>query len=64
MVQHLYFDSLESLPSEAPAEADTQPTGSRYDAQIAVFGKKFQEKISNFREFLVGSGAKIGRAHV
>ena len=57
MVQNLYFDSLESLPSETPSEADTQPTGSRYDAQIAVFGKKFQEKIANFREFLVGSGA-------
>ncbi|TBU32859.1 ubiquitin activating enzyme [Dichomitus squalens] len=57
MIQNLYFDSLESLPSEVPTEADVQPTGSRYDAQIAVFGKKFQEKIANFREFLVGSGA-------
>ncbi|KAJ8086217.1 E1 ubiquitin-activating protein [Marasmius tenuissimus] len=57
MLQHLYFDSLESLPKELPTEADCQPTGSRYDAQIAVFGKKFQEKISNHRQFLVGSGA-------
>ena len=57
MVQNLYFDSLESLPDTLPTEADCQPVGSRYDSQIAVFGKVFQEKISNHRQFLVGSGA-------
>lgn len=57
MVQHLYFDSLESLPSIFPTEQDCQPTGTRYDAQIAVFGKAFQDKIANHRQFLVGSGA-------
>ncbi|OBZ70160.1 Ubiquitin-activating enzyme E1 1 [Grifola frondosa] len=57
MVQHLYFDSLESLPSTLPTEEECQPTGSRYDGQIAVFGRTFQDKISNFREFLVGAGA-------
>ncbi|KAH9951667.1 ubiquitin activating enzyme [Amylocystis lapponica] len=57
MVQHLYFDSLESLPNTLPTEADCQPLNSRYDAQIAVFGRTFQEKISNHRQFLVGSGA-------
>lgn len=57
MLQHLYFDSLESLPSELPSEADCQPTGSRYDGQIAVFGKAFQDKIANHRQFLVGAGA-------
>ena len=57
MVQHMYFDSLESLPTEVPSEADCQPTGSRYDSQIAVFGKQFQSKIANHRQFLVGSGA-------
>ena len=56
-MQHLYFDSLESLPDTRPSEADVQPTGSRYDSQIAVFGKVFQEKLSNTRQFLVGSGA-------
>ncbi|KAG5646462.1 hypothetical protein DXG03_003512 [Asterophora parasitica] len=56
-VQHLYFDSLESLPSSLPSEQDCQPIGSRYDGQIAVFGKDFQEKIANHRQFLVGSGA-------
>jgi ubiquitin-activating enzyme E1 len=57
MVQYLYFDSLESLPDVKPTSADVAPTGSRYDRQIAVFGKAFQEKIANNRQFLVGSGA-------
>jgi ubiquitin-activating enzyme E1 len=57
VVQHLYFDSLESLPSTLPTEDDCQPTGTRYDGQIAVFGKTFQDKIANHRQFLVGSGA-------
>ena len=57
MVQHLYFDSLESLPDELPSAEDCQPIGSRYDRQIAVFGRKFQEKLANYRQFLVGSGA-------
>lgn len=57
MVQHMYFDSLESLPAALPTEADAAPTGSRYDGQIAVFGKTFQNKIANHRQFLVGAGA-------
>jgi len=57
VVQYTYFDSLESLPSTLPSEADCQPTGSRYDGQTAVFGKTFQEKIFNHRQFLVGAGA-------
>lgn len=58
--QWLYFDSLESLPSndEFPRNAETtKPINSRYDSQIAVFGKKYQETISNLKVFLVGSGA-------
>lgn len=57
MVQNMYFDSLESLPDVKPTEADAAPIGSRYDRQIAVFGKIFQSKIANHRQFLVGSGA-------
>ncbi|CED85480.1 ubiquitin activating enzyme [Phaffia rhodozyma] len=57
MVQHMYFDSVESLPREEPTEADCQPKGTRYDGQIAVFGESFQQKISSHRQFLVGSGA-------
>lgn len=57
MAQHLYFDSLESLPAILPSEQECQPIGSRYDGQIAIFGKTFQEKVANHRQFLVGSGA-------
>ncbi|KAJ9148883.1 Ubiquitin-activating enzyme E1 [Pleurostoma richardsiae] len=56
--QWLYFDSLESLPSScARSEELCAPVGSRYDGQIAVFGKEFQEKIANVKQFLVGAGA-------
>lgn len=57
MVQNLYFDSLESLPAILPTDEEAAPTGTRYDGQIAVFGRSFQEKIANHRQFLVGSGA-------
>lgn len=56
--QWFYFDSLESLPtSTARTEELCKPIGSRYDGQIAVFGKEYQEKISNVKQFLVGAGA-------
>ena len=58
VVQWLYFDSLESLPASVQrSEELCKPTGSRYDGQIAVFGKDFQDKIANINEFLVGAGA-------
>ncbi|KEI40633.1 uncharacterized protein L969DRAFT_85846 [Mixia osmundae IAM 14324] len=55
-VQHMLFDALEALP-EGLSEADVAPTGTRYDRQVAVFGKAFQEKLANNRQFLVGAGA-------
>ena len=58
IVQWLYFDSLESLPASTKrSEELCKPMNSRYDGQIAVFGKEFQEKIANINEFLVGAGA-------
>lgn len=58
LVQHLYFDSLESLPkSVTRSEELCKPLGTRYDGQIAVFGKEFQDKIANVKQFLVGAGA-------
>lgn len=58
IVQYMYFDSLESMPTSTPvSELECAPQGTRYDGQIAVFGKSFHEKIINTREFLVGSGA-------
>jgi ubiquitin-activating enzyme E1 len=56
--QFLYFDSLESLPTSCKrSEELCKPVGSRYDGQIAVFGKEYQEKLSNINQFLVGAGA-------
>lgn len=58
VVQWMYVDSLESLPESVTRSEETcKPLGTRYDGQIAVFGKEFQEKISNVRQFLVGAGA-------
>ena len=56
--QWLYFDSLESLPTSVKrSEELCKPISSRYDGQIAVFGKEFQEKLGNVKNFLVGAGA-------
>ena len=56
--QHFVFDSLESLPVDlSPVEVDFAPQGSRYDSQIAVFGRAFQSKLEASRGFIVGSGA-------
>lgn len=56
--QWLYFDSLESLPTSTKRSEDLcKPLGSRYDGQVAVFGREFQEKIGEVRTFLVGAGA-------
>ena len=58
IVQFLYFDSLESLPtSTTRSEKECAPIGSRYDGQIAVFGQEYQKKLGNTKEFLVGAGA-------
>eukprot|EP00124_Ichthyophonus_hoferi_P001728 Ihof_evm11s98 gene=Ihof_evmTU11s98 len=57
IVQWLYFDSIESLPAGELTEEETAPIGSRYDGQIAVFGKKYQERLANTKIFLVGAGA-------
>lgn len=59
LFQHLYFDALEALPTIKPTAEDCQPSipASRYDGQIAVFGRAFQTKIENQRQFLVGAGA-------
>lgn len=61
--QYMYFDTLECLPEEDLTEDDCKPIGSRYDKQIAVFGKEFQDKLGNMRYFIVGAGA-IGCEHL
>ncbi|KAI9922351.1 hypothetical protein PsorP6_002713 [Peronosclerospora sorghi] len=57
--QFFYFDAVECLPDTVYAgnPDDFTLTGSRYDGQIVVFGRKLQEKISRLNTFLVGAGA-------
>ena len=56
--QCFYFDSVESLPDPKTLTAEEcAPEGSRYDAQIACFGKKMQREIERKKVFLVGAGA-------
>lgn len=58
IIQWLYFDALEALPTSVKrSEELCKPLGTRYDGQIAVFGKEFQDKIANVTQFLVGAGA-------
>lgn len=47
--QYLYYDAIECLPETDLTEEECKPLGCRYDRQIAVFGKKFQETLGNFK---------------
>jgi len=55
--QFLYYDCAEALPDPMLPEAEVAPLGTRYDGQVAVFGKSLTEKMMNSKVFLVGSGA-------
>eukprot|EP00096_Caligus_rogercresseyi_P005507 TRINITY_DN210_c0_g1_i2.p1 TRINITY_DN210_c0_g1~~TRINITY_DN210_c0_g1_i2.p1 ORF type:complete len:1077 (+),score=356.07 TRINITY_DN210_c0_g1_i2:323-3553(+) len=57
--QWLYFDALECLPEDTSALTYEKcaPQGNRYDGQVAIFGKDFQEKVLSQKYFLVGAGA-------
>ncbi|KAJ3194710.1 hypothetical protein HK101_002132 [Irineochytrium annulatum] len=56
--QYFYFDALEALPQGTTLTEDQcAPRGDRYDGQVAVFGREFQEKVRAARQFLVGAGA-------
>lgn len=59
IMQFLVLDSIECLPEDISVlnDKECQPIGSRYDSQIAIFGKQFQEKLGNLRYFIVGAGA-------
>merc|ERR1712038_1108162 len=54
----LYFDADETLPDDLLPSEEVTPSGkSRYDSQIAVFGKAMQSRILDQKQFLVGAGA-------
>ena len=54
--QWLHYEIFESLP-EANEVVDRSLANSRYDDQIAIFGRQFQELLLNQKFFLVGAGA-------
>ncbi len=54
----LYFDADETLPDDLLPVDEVAVSGkSRYDSQIAVFGKEMQNRILEQKQFLVGAGA-------
>jgi ubiquitin-activating enzyme E1 len=54
----LYFDADETLPDDILSVDELSPSKtSRYDSQIAVFGRDMQNRILNQKQFLVGAGA-------
>ena len=55
--QWFYLDAFETLPDELLDASEYEPRNCRYDAQIKLFGRSFQDKLLNLRYFLVGSGA-------
>ncbi|XP_043227198.1 ubiquitin-like modifier-activating enzyme 1 isoform X2 [Amphibalanus amphitrite] len=57
--QWLYFDAVECLPEDRSVltEAECAPSGSRYDRQIAVFGRRLQQRLADLKYFVVGAGA-------
>lgn len=57
LFQWFYFDCAEALPNEPLPANELQPSGSRYDHQIAVFGRSMQQKLESLNVFLVGAGA-------
>ena len=58
--QFLFYDSVrQCIPSELDLK-EYEEEGTRYDGQIAVFGKTLQKKILNSKYLLVGAGA-IGK---
>ncbi|GAB6029875.1 E1 ubiquitin-activating protein [Chamberlinius hualienensis] len=60
IIQWFYFDALECLPAnddEVLTEELCKPSNQRYDGQIAVFGRDFQEKLGASKYFVVGAGA-------
>ncbi|VDO83426.1 unnamed protein product [Schistosoma curassoni] len=56
--QWMYFDATECLSISSDedfvvSENDAKPIGSRYDGQIAIFGRAFQEKLKGLKYFIV-----------
>jgi ubiquitin-activating enzyme E1 len=65
LFQTLYFESLDSLQENYLEldESEFYVKNTRYENQVRVFGKSFQNQLNNSKVFIVGSGA-IGCEHL
>ena len=66
--QFLHFEALNILPNNYLQQREKdlenyEPSNSRYDGQIVIFGHKYIELLQNKKLFIVGAGA-IGCEHV
>jgi len=52
-----FLDADEALPDELLPADQVAPQNSRYDSQIACFGKDVQAKILDLNYFIIGAGA-------
>lgn len=59
IIQWLYLDAIECLPKDRSVltAESCKPVGSRYDGQVAVFGRDFQKRLGELKYFIVGAGA-------
>lgn len=55
--QWSFFDAREVMPEEELPASEFVEEGTRYDGQVAIFGRTFQKKLENLKYFLVGAGA-------
>lgn len=53
-----YFDADECLPNQLLPQEEVAPQNSRYDSQIAVFGKSAQEELLKLQYFIIGAGGE------
>jgi ubiquitin-activating enzyme E1 len=52
-----FFDADETLPDNLLPSDEVAPQNSRYDSQIACFGKSTQQKLLDLQYFIIGAGA-------
>eukprot|EP00457_Paulinella_chromatophora_P001066 gb/GEZN01001068.1/.p1 GENE.gb/GEZN01001068.1/~~gb/GEZN01001068.1/.p1 ORF type:complete len:1020 (-),score=206.38 gb/GEZN01001068.1/:214-3273(-) len=55
--QFFYWDASSALPETDLPPTEYAPMKSRYDGQIATFGRTLHHKVTQLRYFLVGAGA-------
>lgn len=54
--QWLYYDATECAPLQLESKAEKTSMKSRYDLQIALYGREFQQKLGRLQWLVVGAG--------